>query len=111
MKIDDFKRRLEDKCQSLNFPKPEIVRQGFSFINVEISFKPKLNMEIYFNEETQSLTSALIIQNRRIFGIDGYPRRGAWHMHPFGRVREHVKIKPMQIEQILEEYAKVLHRL
>ena len=68
MKIDDFKRRLEDKCQSLNFPKPEIVRQGFSFIRVEIRLKPELNIEVYFNEETQSLTSALIqpVINKRL---------------------------------------------
>ena len=111
MKIDKFKKRLEDKCRELNFPQPRVVRQGFSFINVEIRMKSEVSIEIYFNEETQSLTSALLVQDKRVFGINGYPRKGTWHMHPFERVEEHVKINPMQIEQILEEYAEVLHQL
>jgi hypothetical protein len=28
------------------------------------------------------------------------------HLHHLGRVEEHLKINPMQIEEILEEYAK-----
>lgn len=111
MKIDEFRKRLEEECQSLNFPKPEVIKQGFSFINVELRIQPEVTIEIYFNEETQSLTSALVIQDKRIFGINGYPKRGAWHMHPLGRAEEHIKINPMEIEQILEEYAKALHQL
>ncbi|MBT9148402.1 MAG: hypothetical protein DDT32_02174 [Syntrophomonadaceae bacterium] len=111
MKIDDFKKRLEDRCRGLNLLQLKITRQGFSFLKVEIRVKPELNIEIYFNEETQSLTTALVIQDERVFGIDSYPRRGAWHMHPFGRIGEHVKINPMQIEQIMEEYAKALRQL
>ncbi|MFO7772824.1 MAG: hypothetical protein R6V59_02610 [Dehalococcoidia bacterium] len=33
------------------------------------------------------------------------------HLHPLGRVEEHVQIEPMQIEEILEEYAKVLQQV
>lgn len=111
MKLEDFKKRLEDRCQKLNLPKPKTTRQGFSFTKVELKISPETSIEIYFNEETQSLTSALINRDEHIFGIDDYPKNGVSHLHPLGRVEEHLKINPMQIEEILEEYAKVLQQL
>lgn len=111
MKVEDFRKRLEDKCRNLNLPKPKVTRKGFSFIKVEMKIKSETSIEIYFNEETQSLTSVLLTRGERIFGINGYPKRGTWHMHPFGKVKEHLKINPMQIEGILEEYVKVLQQL
>ena len=111
MKLEEFKERLEDRCRKLNLPKAKATRQGFSFIKVEIKIRSGVSIEIYFNEETQSLTSALVVQDKRIFGIDGYPKSGLWHVHPFGKVDEHLGISPMQIEEILGEYAKVLQQL
>jgi hypothetical protein len=111
LKLEEFEERLEDGCRKLNLPKPKVFRQGFSFMKVEAKIKPQTSIEIYFNGETQSLTSALTIRGKRVFGIDGYPKCGAWHMHPFGKVEQHLEINPMQIEEILGEYAKVLQRL
>ena len=54
------------------------------------------------------MTSALIVEDKRIFGINGYPKSKTWHMHPLGKVKEHVKIEPMRLEDIMEEYAKVV---
>jgi len=95
----------------LNLPKPKVTRQGFSFIKVEVKISPETSIEIYFNEETESLTSALVNRGERIFGIDNYPKNGISHMHPLGRVEEHLKITPMQIEEILAEYTKALPQL
>jgi len=111
VKLEELKERLEDGCRKLNLPKPQTTRQGFSFIKVEVKISAETSIEIYFNEETQSLTSALLIQDKRVFGIDGYPKSGIWHVHPFGRVEEHLKINPMQIEEMLREYARVLPQL
>ena len=57
------------------------------------------------------LTSALLIRDKRVFGIDSYPKRKVSHMHPLGRVEEHLEISPMQIEEIVGEYVKVLQQL
>jgi len=111
MKLEEFRERLEAECQKLDLPKPKTTRKGFSFIKVEIKINTETSIKIYFNEETQSLTSALVIQDKRVFGIDSYPKSGVWHMHPFGKVEEHLEINPMQIEEILGEYAKVLQQL
>ena len=51
------------------------------------------------------MTSALIVEVKRIFGINGYPKSKTWYMHPLGKVKEHVKIEPMRLEDIMEEYA------
>jgi hypothetical protein len=59
-------------------------------------------------EETGSFTSALIIQEKRVFGIDSYPRDGIYHMHPVENAENHLAIKAMQIEEILAAYARVL---
>jgi len=67
MKLEEFKKRLENGCQKLNFPKPKTARQGFSFMKVELKLSAETSIEIYFNQETQSLTSALINRDERIF--------------------------------------------
>jgi len=78
-----------------------------------VSIKVRINtecgdIEIYFNEETQTITSALIVKGERVFGINGYPESKAWHMHPLGEVKRHVKIEPMDLEDIIREYAKAI---
>jgi len=111
MNLEEFQKRLEDGCQKLNLPTPRTARQGFSFTKFELRIGLETSIEIYFNEETNSLTSALIRRNERIFGTDDYPTSGGSHLHPLGRVEEHLKISPMQIEEILEEYVKILRQL
>ena len=72
MRIEDLKKRLEDVCANLNLPNPEITKQGFSFTKTTIRINPETSIEIFFNEEKQSLTSALVVQDKRVFGRDGY---------------------------------------
>jgi hypothetical protein len=111
MKLDEFKQRLEDACDKLSLPGPKISQRGFSFIKVEIKIAFNTRIEIYFNEETQSFTSALILQEKRVFGIDCYPKYRVFHTHPLANVETHVKTDLMQIEGILAEYSKILQQL
>ena len=111
MTLEELKQRLEEGCRKLDLPEPIAVRHGFSFAKFELRIAPEISIEIYFNGETRSLTSALIDRGERVFGIDDYPASGVSHVHPFGRVEDHVKINPMQIEQMLEEYVRVLRQL
>jgi hypothetical protein len=111
MTLDEFKQRLEEGCRRLGLPEPMAVKRGFSFAKFELKITPKISVEVYFNEETQALTSALIDRGERVFGIDHYPASGVSHLHPLGRVDRHVRVGPMQIEEILEQYEEVLRRL
>ena len=92
----------------LRFPKPEVVNEGLISIKFRIHMRENTSIEIYFNEGTQTMTSALIVEDKRVFGINGYPKSKTWHIHPLGKVKEHVKIEPMRLEDIMNEYAKVL---
>lgn len=111
MKINDFEKKLMDICVGLRFPKPEVVNEGLISIKFRIHVRENTSIEIYFNEETQTMTSALIVEDKRVFGINGYPKSKTWHIHPLGKVKEHVNIEPMRLEDIMKEYAKVLAKL
>lgn len=104
MKISELRRRFEKVSRNLNLPRPEVIK-------VRFQVKPKASIELYFNEETQTLTSALLVKDKRIFGINGYPKSGVWHIHPLDKVDEHREVMPMKVEKILEEYAQVLKKL
>jgi hypothetical protein len=99
VEISDFKEKLKKLCPVLRFPGPEVVSEGLVSIKVRVNAQENTSIEIYFNEETQTMTSALIVEGERVFGINGYPKSKTWHMHPFGRVKEHVKIEPMRLEE------------
>ena len=111
MKAAELKRRAEEACQNLSLPELEVMKEGLSFIKMRLRASEEVAVELYSNEETQTLTTALLVKGERVFGINGYPRSGIWHVHPFGRVEEHQEIAPMQIEEILERYAKVLKEI
>ena len=107
MKISDFKKKLSGGCIKFGLPEPKVVSEGLVSIKVRINTECG-DIEIYFNEETQTITSALIVKGERVFGINGYPESKAWHMHPLGEVKRHVKIEPMDLEDIIREYAKAI---
>lgn len=111
VKVNDFQEKLKKLCEGLKFPKPKVISEGLVSIKVRISAQENTSIEIYFNEETQTITSALIVKGERVFGINGYPKSKTWHMHPFGKVKEHVKVEPMRLEDIMKEYAKVMAKV
>jgi len=111
LKISELRKQLEKISYNLSLPKPEVIKEGITFIKVRFRIKPEATIELYFNEKTQTLTSALLVKDKRIFGINSYPESGGWHIHPLGKVDEHRKVMPMKLKKILEEYAKVLKKL
>lgn len=111
MKVNELRGQLEQASLNLSLPQPEVIKEGISFIKLRIRVKPKVTIELYFNEETQTLTSALLVKGRRIFGINGYPKSDMWHTHPLNKVHEHEEIAPMELREILQEYAAVLKKL
>jgi len=111
LRIDKFRLKLEKECDRQGLPKPEIIEERPGFIKLRINLTPNSCIDLYFNEDTETITSALIMDKRRIFGINGYPRRGQWHLHPMESVQEHMRVKPMSIRKIIEEYVAVVRKL
>lgn len=61
VEIKDFQEKLKKLCEDLRFPKPKVVSEGLVSMKVRIDAQENTSIEIYFNEETQTMTSALIV--------------------------------------------------
>jgi len=66
-------------------------------------------VEVYFNEQTQTVAVAWIEGERRRWGIDRDHLRG-WHRHPLETPEEHEAIAAMSIRGIVEELDEVWRR-
>lgn len=59
-------------------------------------------LEVYFNEQTQTMAVAWIEDNRRRWGIDRDNLRG-WHRHPLESPEDHQAIPAQSIGDIVKE--------
>lgn len=109
MRVGEFERRVRTACLTLNLPQPRIIQQRVGSVKLRIEFSRYRFIDLYFNERTGTLNSALLEEGHRILGINGYRKR-LWHIHPFGRTREHIPVKPMRIEDVLRRYADFLKK-
>jgi hypothetical protein len=66
-------------------------------------------LEVYFNERTQTLAVAWIVEEQRTWGIDRDNLRG-WHRHPAENPEDHQAISAMSIEAIILELREVWRR-
>jgi len=111
LKVEDFRLEVEKECHVQGLPKPETVEERLGSIKLRISLADDACIDLCFNEETKTITSALVIDEKRVFGINGYPRTGQWHLHPREDVQKHVRIKPMRIKGIIREYVRTISKL
>ena len=110
MKVEQFQKRAKRACLLLDLPEPELVDLKAGSIKLRIQLSEERFIDVYFNEKTKALNSAMIEKGRRIFGINGYGDEHLWHMHPLGKMDEHVPVKRMSIERLLRDYAAVLKK-
>ena len=111
LNAEDFRLEVEKECCKQGLPKLEVVEERFGSIKLRVSLTHNARIELYFNEDTETITSALVVNEKRIFGINGYPRVGRWHLHPEENVQRHMRIKPMTIKRIIKEYVKAIGKL
>ncbi|MBI3798552.1 MAG: hypothetical protein HY268_16515 [Deltaproteobacteria bacterium] len=67
-----------------------------------VSLQEKGFLEVYFNEQTQTLAIAWIEGEKRQWGIDRDNLRG-WHRHPLNDPEAHEPIAATSIRDILKE--------
>ena len=102
---------MEEECSRQGLPRPEILEERLGSIKLRICLAHDVRIDFYFNEDTKTTTSALVVDEKRVFGINGYPRIGQWHLHPKADVQKHVRVKPMTVKRIIAEYIKTLDKL
>jgi hypothetical protein len=57
-------------------PKPEIMEERLGSIKLRICLNHNAYIDLYFNEDTKTITSAFTVNEKHVFGINGYPRTG-----------------------------------
>jgi len=63
-------------------------------------------VDVYYNAQTGSTSYAYIEEGQRKFGANNM--RIGWHIHPFGREKEHQSGKPLTPEQFLQRLEEEL---
>jgi len=110
LRVEQFQKRATRACLALNLPEPKLIDLRAGSVKLRIQLSEERFIDVYFNEKTRTLNSAMIEKGRRIFGINGYGDKRFWHMHPVGKMDEHVPVKPMTIESLVRRYATVLRK-
>jgi hypothetical protein len=103
LRVEQFQKRVKRACLLLDLPEPELVDLKAGSVKLRIQLSEERFIEVYFNEKRKTLDSAMIEEGRRIFGINGYASEHLWHIHPLGKMDEHVPVKPMSIERLLRD--------
>jgi len=109
LRVEQFQKRAKRACLVLDLPEPKLIDLKAGSVKLRIQLSEERFIDVYFNEKTKTLNSAMIEKGRRTFGINGYGGR-LWHMHPLGKMDEHVPVKPMTIESLLRRYTTVLKK-
>jgi len=110
LRVDGFRKRAKSACLALKLPEPKLIDLKAGSVKLRIHPSEERFIDVYFNEKTKTLNSAMIEKGRRTFGINGYGDKRFWHMHPFGKMDEHVPVKPMTIESLLRRYSTILRK-
>jgi len=102
MELRAFLAELIANLASLDFVATLDLRTEVFTLKGRVFLKERGFLEVYFNEQTQTLAVAWIEGERRRWGIDRDNLRG-WHRHPLENPEDHQAIPPMNIGQILKE--------
>ena len=102
MELKTFLAELVSSLSSLDFIASIDLRTEAFTLKGRVPLKERGFLEIYFNEQTQTMAVAWIEEGRRIWGIDRDNLRG-WHRHPLGNPESHQTILAVTINAIIKE--------
>lgn len=88
MTVDDFQRQVfSDAYKSPICDSPVIESLTKRRIKIHIDLFVGGFLEAYYNQQTRTVSYALIRSGRRVYGADN---TGGWHVHPFGDPSAHI---------------------
>lgn len=109
MELRDFLTELVASLTRLDFVASIDIRTEAFTVKGRIYLQQRGFLEVYFNEQTQTLAVAWIEGEKRRWGIDRDNLRG-WHRHPLENPDEHQVIPAMSIRDMIEELGTVWRR-
>jgi hypothetical protein len=109
MELKTFLAELVSSLTLLDFVASVDIRTEVFTLKGRIHFKEAGFLEVYFNEQTQTVAVAWIEGKRRRWGIDRDNLRG-WHRHLLENPEDHQAIAAKSIRDIIEELGEVWRR-
>jgi hypothetical protein len=109
MELKTFLAELVSSLTLLDFVVSVDIRTEVFTLKGRIHFKEAGFLEVYFNEQTQTVAVAWVEGEQRRWGIDRDNLRG-WHRHPLGNPEDHQVIPAMSIRDIIKEVGEVWRR-
>ena len=106
MELKTFLTELVSGLTLLDFVASIDIRTEAFTLKGRIHFKERGFLEVYFNEQTQTVAVAWIEGERRRWGIDRDNLRG-WHRHPLENPEDHQAIPAKSIQDIIKELGEV----
>ena len=105
MELKGFLSDLVSSLARLDFVSTIDLRTEVCTVKGRVYFTDHGFLEVYFNEQTQTVAVAWIEGEQRKWGIDRDNLRG-WHRHPLENPAEHEQIPAMSIDDIINELAE-----
>lgn len=105
MDLKGFLSELVSNLAHLDFVASIDLRTEVCTVKGRVHLKARGFLEVYFNEQTQTVAVAWIEGEQRKWGIDRDNLRG-WHRHPLENPAEHEEISTMSITDIIKELAE-----
>jgi hypothetical protein len=106
MELKAFLTELVSSLALLDFVASIDIRTEAFTLKGRVYFKETGFLEVYFNEQTQTVAIAWIEGEQRKWGIDRDNLRG-WHRHPLESPEDHQAIPAKSIEGIIQELGEV----
>ena len=105
MELKGFLSDLVSSLARLDFVSSIDLRTEVCTVKGRVHFTDRGFLEVYFNEQTQTVAVAWIEGEQRKWGIDRDNLRG-WHRHPLENPTGHEAISTMSIDDIIKELAE-----
>ena len=106
MELKTFLAELVASLSLLDFVASIDLRTEAFTLKGRALLKERGFLEIYFNEQTQTMAVAWIEEGWCIWGIDRDNLRG-WHRHPLEKPEDHQATPALTISEILTELGQV----
>jgi hypothetical protein len=106
MELKAFLAELVSNLGLLDFVTSIDIRTEAFTLKGRAYFRDNGFLEVYFNEQTQTVAVVWIEGERRKWGIDRDNLRG-WHRHPLQNPEDHQHIPSMSIQDIIKELGEV----
>jgi len=109
LSVDEFFRRLQASLQK-HLPSSELkINENNSLrLKARVILSQTTFIDVFYGAKKERIDSALIHEGKRVFGIDNL---NYWHCHPFKKEKNHFRIEPMTIENIIIELSKNIDKV